>query len=62
MNTKGNIFTRGEVVKYCFWCSFGEIKNDLTLEKSNILYISENILTLTALFGDFGDAMTVFEQ
>ena len=25
--------------KYCIWCSFGEIKFDLTLKKSNILYI-----------------------
>ena len=25
--------------KYCFCCSFGEIKIDLTLKKSNILYV-----------------------
>ena len=41
MNTKSGIFTSGEATrkKYCFCCSFAEIKIDLTLKKSNILYI-----------------------
>ena len=40
MNTRSGIFTRGFATreKYCFCCSFGEIKVDLTLKKSNILY------------------------
>ena len=35
MNTKTCIFTRGysHSWKYCIWCSFGEIKFDLTLKK-----------------------------
>ena len=41
MNTKTCIFTRGyrHSWKYCIWCSFGEIKFDLTQKKSNILYL-----------------------
>ena len=42
MNTKSGIFTCGSTTNentFCFWCSFGEIKTNLTLKKSNILYI-----------------------
>ena len=41
MNTKTCISTRGcrHSWKYCFWCSFGEIKFDLTLKNPNILYM-----------------------
>ena len=41
MNAKSNIFTSGFAnrEKNYFWCSFGEIKIDLTLKKSNILYM-----------------------
>ena len=38
MNTETCIFTRHSW-KYCFWCSFGEIKFNVTLKKSNILYV-----------------------
>ena len=42
MNTKTCIFTSGyrHSWKYNIWCSFGEIKFDLTLKKSNcVLYL-----------------------
>ena len=39
MNTKSGIFTRGFATREnSFWCSFDEIKIDLTQKKSNILY------------------------
>ena len=54
MNTKTCIFTRGyrHSWKYCFWCSFGEIKLDLTLKNSIILYLSVSFESrqTTALF------------
>ena len=33
------VFRVSDKVKYSFWCSFGEIKIDLTPKKSNILYV-----------------------
>ena len=51
MNTKTCIFTRG----YCVWCSFGEIKFDLTLTTSNILYffLILSIIDVFLMFYDF---------
>ena len=46
MNTKSGIFTRDFATREntAFWCSFDEIKIDLTPKKSNILYVTSDVM------------------
>ena len=52
MNSKSGILlvANRHWCKYSFWCSFGEIKIDLTPKKSNILYVIVSPLNIGAIF------------
>ena len=65
MNTRSGIFTRGFATreKYCFCCSFGEIKVDLTLKKSNILYfLGGGVVAGAKAMGGGAKAMILFTK